>query len=147
MRTYGGRAFPLERHLRRLEESARRLAIPRGSWAATPVEDVHPTLGPAGDEESIVRVLVTRGELAEGNKTNVFIAQDGKLVTQSLEVGILAGIMTSTTREILPVVLLDQRSVGTGRPGPITRQLHEVHWRHAAMSVAAAAGRREGASR
>jgi branched-chain amino acid aminotransferase len=31
--------------------------------------------------------------------------------------------LTSTTREAVPIVEVDGRSIGTGRPGPITRQL------------------------
>ena len=30
---------------------------------------------------------------------------------------------TSTTREIVPVVRLDDRVVGSGRPGPVTQRL------------------------
>ena len=30
---------------------------------------------------------------------------------------------TSTTREIVPVVRVDDRVVGTGRPGPVTQRL------------------------
>ena len=31
--------------------------------------------------------------------------------------------LTSTTREIVPIVRIDERTVGTGTPGPVTRQL------------------------
>ena len=30
---------------------------------------------------------------------------------------------TSTTREIVPVVRVDDRVIGTGKPGPVTRRL------------------------
>jgi branched-chain amino acid aminotransferase len=32
--------------------------------------------------------------------------------------------LTGTTREIMPIVTVDDRSIGSGRPGPITTQLH-----------------------
>ena len=34
--------------------------------------------------------------------------------------------LTSTTREIVPIVAVDDRTIGTGRPGPITRALLEA---------------------
>lgn len=32
--------------------------------------------------------------------------------------------LTGTTTDVMPVVRLDGRPVGTGRPGPVARQLH-----------------------
>ena len=34
--------------------------------------------------------------------------------------------LTGTTREILPIVMVDDRRIGTGLPGPITRKLHQA---------------------
>ena len=34
--------------------------------------------------------------------------------------------LTSTTREIVPVVRIGERSIGNGRPGPVTRQLMDA---------------------
>jgi branched-chain amino acid aminotransferase len=31
--------------------------------------------------------------------------------------------LTSTTREIVPIVTVDDRSIGSGRPGPVTKAL------------------------
>jgi branched-chain amino acid aminotransferase len=31
--------------------------------------------------------------------------------------------LTSTTREVVPIVTVDERSIGTGRPGPVTKTL------------------------
>jgi branched-chain amino acid aminotransferase len=39
--------------------------------------------------------------------------------------------ITSTTREIVPVSAVDQRAIGTGRPGEITRRLLAAYRRHA----------------
>ena len=49
--------------------------------------------------------------------------------------------MTGTTREISPVVRIDERVVGSGKPGPITLKLLDVFRRRArAMSAAAEVG-------
>jgi branched-chain amino acid aminotransferase len=39
--------------------------------------------------------------------------------------------LTSTTREVVPIVQVDQRTIGTGRPGPITQALLEGYRRKA----------------
>ena len=101
----------------------------------------------------------TAGELAEGTLTNIFVARGGRIMTPSVDCGILSGVtrelvfelasasgmrveeghyrrelldeadeifLTSTTREIVPVSHLDGRSVGAGRPGPVTLRLMEL---------------------
>ena len=45
--------------------------------------------------------------------------------------------ITSTTRGVLPVTLLDGQPVGAGRPGPVTRTLAEGFRRHALELTAA----------
>jgi branched-chain amino acid aminotransferase len=61
LRTYGGRPFHLDRHLRRLRESAGRLSI------ALPIGDdemarrVDAVLAQAGNAESYIRLIVSRG--------------------------------------------------------------------------------------
>lgn len=37
--------------------------------------------------------------------------------------------LTSTAGGIVPVSMLDGRPVGEGRPGPVTRALHDLYWR------------------
>lgn len=37
--------------------------------------------------------------------------------------------LTSTTREILPIVTVDNQTIGPGRPGPVTRRLHAEYRR------------------
>jgi branched-chain amino acid aminotransferase len=46
--------------------------------------------------------------------------------------------LTSTTKEIVPIVRIDDRVVGAGAPGPVTRQLHAEFRRRAATRVRAA---------
>ncbi len=35
--------------------------------------------------------------------------------------------LTSTTREVLPIVTVDGRPIGSGRPGPVTRKLLDAY--------------------
>jgi branched-subunit amino acid aminotransferase/4-amino-4-deoxychorismate lyase len=42
--------------------------------------------------------------------------------------------ITSTTRELSPVVRIDDRVLGTGKPGPITKRMLEAY-RKRAMDV------------
>lgn len=35
--------------------------------------------------------------------------------------------ITSTTREILPVCSIDHQTIGSGKPGPVTRMLHQTY--------------------
>ena len=105
-------------------------------------------------------LLNTRGEVAEGAGSNVFIVKGGRLLTPPLSCGLLAGItrelileiavaeglpheervlypadlqsadelfVTSTLKELAPVVTLDGTPVGTGRPGPMTQALLKAY--------------------
>jgi branched-subunit amino acid aminotransferase/4-amino-4-deoxychorismate lyase len=110
----------------------------------------------AGEHEGL---LVDRALcVTEGSSSNLFIVQDGVLLTAPDE-DVLAGVtqlellklagemglpvlqrplplaeqvhwneafLTSTSRHVLPLVRIDGQPVGDGRPGPITRQLHEA---------------------
>ncbi|GIG24109.1 aminotransferase class IV [Cellulomonas denverensis] len=96
----------------------------------------------------------TRGELCEGTGTNVFVVRDGELLTPPLSSGCLAGVtralvlewvgarevdlpydaltdsdevfLTSSARDIQPVVAVDGRPVGDGTPGPVTRAAQQA---------------------
>lgn len=50
--------------------------------------------------------------------------------------------LTSTTREVVPIVRVDERVIGTGTPGPVTRRLLEAYRRKAGQSVSPALARR-----
>ena len=107
-------------------------------------------------------LLDARGEVIEGATSNVFIVHDGVLTTPPETAGILAGItraqvidvagelgipvrfatfspaifaqeafLTSSLRELLPLVQIDAHPLGDARPGPITRAIH-VAYRHRA---------------
>jgi branched-subunit amino acid aminotransferase/4-amino-4-deoxychorismate lyase len=49
--------------------------------------------------------------------------------------------ITSTTRELSPVVRIDDRTIGTGKPGPITRRLLDGYRKRAREMTRAAAAR------
>ena len=105
-------------------------------------------------------LLNTRGEVAEGAGSNVFIVKDSVLLTPPLSCGLLPGItreivlelaaasgqshaervlhaddlcaadelfVTSTLKELAPVVTLDGAPVGAGVPGPITAALLKAY--------------------
>ncbi|MFF1529073.1 aminotransferase class IV [Cellulomonas sp. NPDC058312] len=96
----------------------------------------------------------TRGLLCEGTGTNVFVVRDGELLTPPLSSGCLAGVtralvldwsggrevdlpydalttsdevfLTSTARDVQPVVAVDGVVLGAGTPGPVTREVARV---------------------
>ena len=101
-------------------------------------------------------LLNTRGFIAEGATSNVFLVRDGALLTPAVEAGALPGItrqavlelagedgiaveeadvalpdlfgageafLTNSVMEVMPLVSVDGRPVGPGRPGPLTERL------------------------
>lgn len=62
LRTYGGEPFELEEHLRRLERSAELVFIPLPLERAELEREVLAAIAAAGNPESYVRVMVTRGQ-------------------------------------------------------------------------------------
>jgi branched-chain amino acid aminotransferase len=110
----------------------------------------------AGCVEALM--LNTKGEVAECTGDNVFLVRDGVLLTPPIEAGILEGVtrqavielargkkldvreipltkhdvyiademfLTGTAAEVIPVVKVDSRVIGGGKPGEITRDLME----------------------
>ncbi|HTM44037.1 MAG TPA: aminotransferase class IV [Polyangiaceae bacterium] len=242
VRTYGGKPFALHKHLERLERSAALVFIDVPVTRSELTAEIEELVAQAGNEESYLRIIVTRGQgelgldpsaavsanrvvitaplhppapqlyqsgikvitfrtqratdavgaegakvgnylssvlamreakkvgalealivdakgrVIEGATSNLFWLQGGTLFTPPLEVGILAGItrayvleaakslqrpvqqlapklkellsaeevfISSSIRELLPVVAVDGKQIGTGSPGPITRELHQ----------------------
>jgi branched-chain amino acid aminotransferase len=74
----------------------------------------------AGILEGVTRGVVLRVARAEGVPVD-----EVALRPEDLEAADEVFI-TSTLREILPVVRLGPRTVGTGRPGPVTERLHRA---------------------
>jgi branched-chain amino acid aminotransferase len=108
----------------------------------------------AGADEALV--LNSRGDLCEATTANVFLVHDGIAATPPLEAGCLPGItrehvlqlgaverplspgdigtaqeafLTSSTREVQPLVAVDGRPVGDGQPGPVTIRLAQAYSR------------------
>ena len=111
----------------------------------------------AGADEAI---LIRDGYATEGSASNLFIVDNGQLITPPKTNLLLPGItrdllvelaladqiplveetipeaqlrnaqevwITSSTREVMPVVQLDDRPVGNGRPSDVWRRMHEVY--------------------
>jgi branched-chain amino acid aminotransferase len=94
--------------------------------------------------------------MLEGTTSNIFFFKDGKLITveRGILPGVTRGVLldllrhrfevqmrdvkmdeltsmdeifiTSSTKEVVPVVQVDEISIGDGRPGPQTRQVMEI---------------------
>jgi branched-chain amino acid aminotransferase len=106
----------------------------------------------AGADEAIV--LNLDGELCEATTANVFVVRDGVAATPPVGSGCLAGItrehvltlgavertlsaddlrqadevfLTSSTREVQPLVAIDGRPIGSGEAGPVTRRLASAY--------------------
>lgn len=110
--------------------------------------------GRVGAVEALI--VGARGEVLEGGSSNVFLVEQGRLVTPDVSAGILAGItrahalevaqalgitvelrapslaqayaadelfISSSIRELMPVVRLDGKTIGSGQPGPVFTRL------------------------
>lgn len=249
LRTYGGVPFALEEHLARLAASAQAIGLVLPVSLSTLTADVLGVMRSAGNDESYVRIVVTRGrgplgldpagagpatrivivarleapppelhrdgiavalvpgapptdlgdvrgvkglgylgsvvarraaeargaadaifvgpcgELSDATAANVFVVRAGVVLTPPTSLGILAGVtrshvlavarasgvtvheraifphdlygadeafLTSSVREIVPVVAADGAPIGSGRPGPVTRALQAGFRRHVA---------------
>jgi branched-chain amino acid aminotransferase len=114
----------------------------------------------AGYDEAIL--LAPNGNVSECTGENIFIVQNGRLITPSTaDSGALAGItqnsvetiardlgyvvayepiirtdlyaadeafLTGTAAEVVPIRAVDDRSVGDGRPGPITKKIQQTYF-------------------
>ena len=240
LRSYGGRVFRLEQHVRRLYESAQAIWLTIPMSQAEMCQAINETVATNGIEDGYIRAVVTRGsgtlgldpnrcsnpqviiiadtitlypdelyekgleivtvsvirnhpaalnarikslnylnnilakieglqagciealmlnhkgEVAECTGDNIFLVRDGKLLTPGMDAGILGGItrdavielaqeagievmkvsltkhdvyiadecfLTGTAAEVIPVVKVDSRSIGAGKPGPVTLEL------------------------
>ncbi len=112
----------------------------------------------AGCDEAIL--LSESGHVAEGPAENIFIVNDGVLITPPGAANILMGItrdsiikiakdlgllveernihreelytcdeafFTGTAIEIEPIISVDERKLGGGKPGPVTQMLNETY--------------------
>ena len=86
--------------------------------------------------------VVTRNFLFEvGDEIGVDVRYE-TLVPADLE-SVDEAFITSTTRELSPVTRIDDRPIGNGKAGPVTRQLLDAYRRRAyALTQALVEGRR-----
>jgi len=244
VRTYDGVAFLVERHLKRLRESAHALGIDIDENDETLTQRIHETLEASGNAESSIRIVVSagvgaidyrqgstkkptivivvrplqpfpeslyqdgatasivsimragrgnlsprikssnllnnlmalrqahergayealmlnpKGEVCEGSMSNVFVVKDGAIATPPISAGILEGItrelvvsiareggfdleerillpdellradevfITASSRQVVPIVKVDEQPIADGRPGPVTRKLISLY--------------------
>ncbi|MBN1772308.1 MAG: aminotransferase class IV [Deltaproteobacteria bacterium] len=111
--------------------SANVFAVLRGTLCTPPLD--------AGILEGVTRGLVLRLAAADGLRCAERHLRPADLLRAS-EV-----LLTSTLREVMPVVGIDRGVVADGRPGPVARRLRGLLAAHAGMRPRAAApGRRKG---
>ena len=105
-------------------------------------------------------LLNSRGFVAEGSASNVFVVKGNELLTPSIQSGALPGVtrkvvlelataagleaketeirpevlfeatevfLTSSLKELMPLTKLDGRSIGAGRPGPLSERLRRLY--------------------
>jgi branched-chain amino acid aminotransferase len=102
-------------------------------------------------------MLNHQGNVTEGTTSNIWIVEGDRFITAPTEAGILDGItrqsllkipgfkmfeenfspermkkadevfLTSTTKEIVPIVKIDQCTIGNGQPGGYTKKLHQAY--------------------
>jgi branched-chain amino acid aminotransferase len=73
---------------------------------------------------------ITREFLFEVGRDAGIAVREAVLRDEDL-LGADESFLTSTTREIVPIVQVDDRTIGAGRPGPVTRALLEGYRRKA----------------
>jgi branched-chain amino acid aminotransferase len=111
------------------ECSQSNLFVIKNGTAFTPVLD-------AGLLAGITREFVE--EVAEGAGVPM---QDAILHDEDL-LGADEVFLTSTSKEMVPVVRVDDHAIGQGRPGPLTRRLHDAYRQKARLLVANSASPR-----
>src|SRR5699024_7878549 len=110
----------------------------------------------AANQNATEAILLKHGNAVEGAACNLFIVNDGVIITAPLGPEILGGItrdviielcqqlaltveersipeaelrnadeiwVTSSTREVVPIVMLDDKPVGQGKPGPFWQKV------------------------
>ena len=105
-------------------------------------------------------MLNPKGEVCEGSMSNVFVVKDGAIATPPISAGILEGItrelvlsiareggfeleerillpdelvgadevfITASSRQVVPIVKVDEQPIADGRPGPVTQKLISLY--------------------
>ncbi len=85
IRTYGGEPFALAEHLNRLQRSADLLQIPLPVTSSVLAEEIAQVLAAAGNRESYVRIIVTRGSGPIGLDLNLAVQPRRVLIVTELK--------------------------------------------------------------
>jgi branched-chain amino acid aminotransferase len=123
--------------------------------------------GKSGAVEAIY--LDDHDRLTEGTRANLFVVRDHLLITPregvlkgitrqvvlevaSSEFEVVEGpihyhdlgsldeaFLSSTTKEVLPVVQIDEHQIGAGKPGPVTQRISELFHAYVRSATAVAA--------
>ena len=105
-------------------------------------------------------MLNPKGEVCEGSMSNVFVVTDATIATPPISAGILEGItrelvvsiareggfyleerillpdellgadevfITASSRQVVPIVKVDEQPIADGRPGPVTQKLISLY--------------------
>jgi branched-chain amino acid aminotransferase len=107
-------------------------------------------------------MLNQAGHVAEGTTSNIWMIKNGVILTPPNNAGLLQGItrqkvleirgaeknitaddlysadeifMTSSTREIVPVTMLNGKKVGDGNPGNMTKEIHQKYLKKVAAYI------------
>ena len=73
---------------------------------------------------------ITRGSVLSLARGAGLSANEGRITLEALS-GAREVFITSATSLVLPVVSIDGRPVGDGRPGPVARRMRELYMQHA----------------
>ena len=87
-----------------------------------------------GIEDLAPMLVAKHGELAVHGITREFLFEVGREIGIPVREAVLKdddlfgadeSFLTSTTREVVPIVQVDDRTIGSGKPGPVTLALLE----------------------
>jgi len=72
---------------------------------------------------------ITRGVILTLARENRITVSEGRFGVEALRQAEEC-FLSNTTMEVMPVTRLDGRHIGNGKPGPLTRQLHQIFVTH-----------------
>jgi D-alanine transaminase len=134
-------AFPFPSFTRMLEEGIRAVAAEDIRWLRCDIKSV--ALLPntmlyqqAMEQGAGECILIRDGKVTEATHSSVLGVMKGVLVTHPVSRLILPGITRNVVleicrekgisfREVIPVIQVDDRIIGDGKPGPLTRFLQQ----------------------
>jgi branched-chain amino acid aminotransferase len=128
----------------------------RGAKVTNYVESIQALMAARDRAAHEALIISSEGNVLEGTTSNLFVVRGGRIETPPTTASLLPGItraevlalagdaavetpltptevreadevfITSTLREVLPIVAVDEQSIGDGSPGPTTRALADA---------------------